>query len=211
MVMNPVSIADALFTKTRQRVLGLLYGNPHRSFYTNEIVRSAGMGRGTVGRELDRLANAGLLRITATGNQRHYQANADNPVYAELVGLVRKTFGIADRLREALQSLDSRIDCAFVYGSVARGEDNAESDIDVMVVANDLPYAELMEALAGAEAALGRPVNPTLYTQVEFDERRASKNAFIKRVMEQPKLWIKGVKDDTASITESGQDPPVKT
>ena len=197
--MNPVSIADALFTKTQQRVLGLLYGNPHRSFYTNEIVRSAGMGRGTVGRELDRLANAGLLRITATGNQRHYQANADNPVFTELVGLVRKTFGIADRLREALQSLDSRIDCAFVYGSVARGEDNAESDIDVLV-----------EALAGAEAALGRPVNPTLYTQAEFDERWASKNAFIKRVMEQPKLWIKGVKDDTASITESGQDPPVK-
>ena len=209
--MNPVSIADALFTKTQQRVLGLLYGNPHRSFYTNEIIRSAGMGRGTVGRELDRLASAGLLRITATGNQRHYQANADNPVYAELVGMVRKTFGTADRLREALQPLDARIDCAFVYGSVAKGEDNAESDIDVMVVANDLPYAELMEALAGAEAALGRPVNPTLYTQTEFDERQATKNAFMTRVMAQPKLWIKGVKDDTASITKSGQDLPVKT
>jgi len=211
MGMNPVSIADALFTKTRQRVLGLLYGNPHRSFYTNEIVRCAAMGRGTVKRELDRLASAGLLRVTATGNQRHYQANADNPVFMELRCLVQKTFGIADLLREALQPLDDRVVSAFVFGSVAKGEDNAGSDVDVMVVADGLPYAELMQALAAAEPALGRPVNPTLYTQAEFTERRASKSAFMTRVMEQPKLWIKGVKDDTETFAESGQDPPAET
>lgn len=209
--MNSVSISDALFTKTQQRVLGLLYGNPHRSFYTNEVMRAAAMGRGTVRRELDRLESAGLLCASSTGNQRHYQANAESPVYKELLGLVRKTFGITDTLRASLQPLDDRIDRVFVYGSVASGQESAASDIDLMVVADDLPYAELMAALSVAETALGRPVNPTLYTQAEFDERQASKNAFMKRVMEQPKLWIKGVKDDTETVTESGQDPPVKS
>lgn len=209
--MNPVSIGDALFTKTQQRVLGLLYGNPHRSFYTNEVMRAAAMGRGTVRRELDRLVSAGLLRVTSAGNQRHYQANAESPVYSELLGLVRKTFGIADTLRASLLPLDDRIDIAFVYGSVARGQDSAASDIDLMVVADDLPYADLMQTLSGAEAVLGRPVNPTLYTRAEFAERQVSVNTFMKRVMEQPKIWIKGVMDDTASVTESGQDAPVKT
>ena len=209
--MNSVSISDALFTKTQQRVLGLLYGNPHRSFYTNEVMRSAAMGRGTVRRELDRLVSAGLLCVSSTGNQRHYQANVESPVYTDLLSLVRKTFGITDTLRASLQLLDDRIGRAFVYGSVASGQESAASDIDLMVVADDLPYAELMEALSVAETALGRPVNPTLYTQAEFDERQASKNAFMKRVMEQPKLWIKGVKDDTETVTESGQDPPDKS
>lgn len=209
--MTSVSISDALFTKTRQRVLGLLYGTPDKSFYTNEIVRWADMGRGTVRRDLDRLVSAGLLRVSSAGNQRHYQANADNPVYAELLGIVRKTFGVADVIREALKPLDNKIEFAFVYGSMAKGEDNAESDIDLMVVTDTLSYADLMAVLVEVESTLSRTVNPSVYSQEVFNERLNSKNAFISRVMEQPKIWIKGVKDDVAATPQSGKGETVKT
>jgi predicted nucleotidyltransferase len=209
--MTSTSISDALFTKTQQRVLGLLYRTPDKSFYTNEIVRWADMGRGTVRRELDRLVSAGLLRVSSAGNQKHYQANADNPVYSELLGLVRKTFGIADVIREALQPLARKIEFAFVYGSMAKGEDNADSDIDLMVVTDTLSYADLMAVLTNAEQILGRPVNPSVYSREAFNERLNAKNAFISRVMEQPKLWIKGVKDDIAATEQSGKGEAVKT
>lgn len=209
--MTSTSISDALFTKTQQRVLGLLYGTPDKSFYTNEIVRWADMGRGTVRRELDRLVSAGLLRVSSAGNQKHYQANADNPVYSELLGLVRKTFGVADVIRKALQPLARKIEFAFVYGSMAKGEDNADSDIDLMVVTDTLSYADLMAVLTDVEQILGRPVNPSVYSREAFNERLNAKNAFISRVMEQPKLWIKGVKDGIAATEQSGKGEAVKT
>ena len=209
--MVPTSIGDALFTKTQQRVLGLLYGKPDKSFYTNEIVRWADMGRGTIRRELDRLVSAGLLLVFSAGNQRHYQANPGNPVYSELLDVVRKTFGVADVIREALKPLDTGIEFAFMYGSMAKGEDAAGSDIDLMVVADSLAYADLMAVLIGAEQSLGRPINPSIYSRQQFSERLESQNAFISRVMEQPKLWIKGVKDDIKSVTESGEGEAVKT
>ena len=124
------SIGDALFTKTQQRVLSLLYGTPDKSFYTNEIMRGAEMGRGTIRRELDRLVNAGLLSVRRLGNQNHYQANQDNPVYTELLGIVKKTFGVADVIRLALKPLDSQIELAFIYGSIAKNTDDKKIDID---------------------------------------------------------------------------------
>ncbi|MCK5640163.1 MAG: ArsR family transcriptional regulator, partial [Gammaproteobacteria bacterium] len=127
--MSPSALGDALFTKTQQRVLGLLYGKPDKSFYTNEIVRWADMGRGTIRRELDRLVSAGLLVSSRIGNQLHYQANPDNSIYNELLAIVRKTFGIADVIRSALLTVDEQLDLAFIYGSVAKGEDTASSDI----------------------------------------------------------------------------------
>ena len=209
--MMPTSIGDALFTKTQQRVLGLLYGKPDQSFYTNEIVRWADMGRGTIRRELDRLVSAGLLQVSSAGNQRHYQANAANPIYTELLAIVRKTFGVADVIREALKPLDRKIEFAFVFGSMAKGEDSAASDIDLMVVAEALPYADLMAVLVDVEDALGRPVNPSIYSQQALNERLASNNAFVTRVMEQPKLWIKGVKDDIGAFAQPGESEAVET
>ncbi|MGB5535342.1 MAG: nucleotidyltransferase domain-containing protein [Thiogranum sp.] len=132
----------------------------------------------------------------------HYQANAANPIYTELLAIVRKTFGVADVIREALKPLDRKIEFAFVSGSMAKGEDSAASDIDFMVVAEALPYADLMAVLVDAEDALGRPVNPGIYSQRALNERLASNNAFVTRVMEQPKLWIKGVKDDIRSFAQ---------
>ena len=158
------SLGDALFSKTQQQVLGLLFGHPDRSYYANEIVRFAGVGIGTVQRELARLSDAGLLTVKRVGNQKHYQANSAAPIFAELCGIVRKTFGLGDLLRDALAEVASAIQTAFVYGSVARGGDTASSDIDVMVIAEELSYARVFAVLSPFEKTLGRTVNPTLYT-----------------------------------------------
>jgi len=198
--MEPQSIGNVLFTKTQQKVLSLLYGKPDQSFYLNEIVRRSNMGKGTIKRELERMQASGLLLVERIGNQTHYRANEDCPVYPELLAIVRKTFGVVDVIKSALRPLDTQISLAFVYGSVARAEDTASSDIDLLVVANDLAYAEIMELLADAEQSLGRPINPTIYGSDQITERLKQENAFLTRVMEQPKLWIKGDADDISKF-----------
>lgn len=196
---EPVGLADALFTKVQQRVLGLLFGNPGRSFYANELIELAGSGTGAVQRELARLESSGLATVTRVGNQKHYQANPGSPVYAELRGLVLKTSGLVDVLRAALQPLKSGIENAFVYGSVAKQQDTADSDIDLMVISDTLSYAELFGALEDAAAQLGRTVNPTVYSRRELDKRLRSDNAFIKRVWSQPRLPVIGGLHDFAT------------
>ncbi len=190
------SLADALFPKGRQRVLAVLFGNPGRSFYANEVIALAQSGTGAVQRELVALSEAGLLTVTRQGNQKHYQANADAPVFAELRGLVLKTMGLADVLSAALAPLASQIDLAFVYGSVARQQDTAHSDIDLMIVSAELGYAEVFGALESACATLGRQVNPTLYTPAELAKRISQDNAFVTRVFQQPKIWLIGTEKD---------------
>ena len=189
--MATSSIGDALFTGTQQRVLGLLYGKPEQSYYLNEIVRLAGMGKGAVSRELAKLVAAGLLTVVRQGNQNHYQANSANPIFAELKAITQKTFGIADVVKVALVPLLPAVELAFIYGSVAKGSEHASSDIDVMLVGDNLSYSEVMELLASAEQQLGRTVNPTIYDSLDFSKRIGAKQSFITRVMEQPKLWLK--------------------
>jgi len=194
--MQATSIGNALFTKTQQRVLGLLYGTPDKSFYTNEIMRWADMGRGTIRRELDRLVNAGLLSVTPEGNQKHYQAKQDNPVYTELLGIVRKTFGVVDVIRQALELLNDTIDLAFIYGSIAKNTDTKASDIDLMLIGERLHYGDVIDVLMPLEESLNRSINPTILTPGEFASRLDQNSSFIVRVMEQPKLVVKGVIDD---------------
>ena len=186
------SIGDALFPLVRQRVLALLYGHAERSFYANEVIALAQSGTGAVQRELADLSQAGLLTVSKVGNQRHYQANSASPVFAELRGLVLKTSGLADVLRAALVPLAAQISAAFVYGSVAKQTASSSSDVDVLIVSEALSYAEVFAALEGAATTLARPVNPTLYTPAEFTRRVAQDRAFIKRVLEQPKIWLLG-------------------
>ena len=185
-------MANALFSKVRQRVLAVLFGNPGRSFYANEVIALAQSGTGAVQRELASLSEAGLLTVRRQGNQKHYQANADAPVFAELRGLVLKTMGLADVLRVALAPLAPQITLAFVYGSVAKQQDTAASDIDVMIVSKDLSYADVFGALESATATLGRKVNPTLYMPAEMVKRINNDNAFVTRVLTQPKIWLLG-------------------
>lgn len=198
--MISTNIGDALFTKTQQKVLSLLFGKPQQSFYTNEIVRWADMGRGTVRRELDRLVATGLIVMRKAGNQHHYQANPACPIYQELVGIVKKTFGMAGVIQAALLPLESDIELAFIYGSIAKGEEVATSDIDLMVIADSLEYADLMALLTEAEQSLSRPINPSIYTKEQVVTKLKQKNAFLTRLMEQPKLWVKGSEDDIKEI-----------
>ncbi len=187
-----VSIADALFTTSRQRVLAVLFANPARTFYANEIIRLAGVGTGAVQRELAALTHAGILSVAQIGNQKHYQANASSPVFDALRDLVLKTSGVADVIRTALAAFGSEIRAAFVYGSVAKHEDRAGSDIDLMVVSDTLAYAELFAGLEPSAKHLGRAINPTLYSYREFAKRVRTKQAFRMRVLAQPKIWIVG-------------------
>ncbi len=201
MGMNPASrrpkpespgLADALFAKVQQRVLAVLFGNPRRSFYANEVIALARSGTGAVQRELARLEASGLVTVTRVGKQKHYQANAASPVFEELRALVLKTVGLADVLRAALAPVSPSIRAAFIYGSIAKGEDNAASDIDLMVISDRLTYADLFAALEEASAQLGRKVALTVYSSEELSQRVSQENTFVTRVLAQPKLWLLG-------------------
>lgn len=198
--LDSTSLGGALFTKTQQKVLGLLFGRPEETFYLNEIVRLADVGKGTIKRELEKMQVAGLVTVNRIGNQNHYQANAECPIYDELLSIVRKTFGVADVLKSALAPLDNQIDFAFVYGSIAKGNATAKSDIDLMVITDSLAYADLMATLSEAERSLGRTINPSVYDLAQFKRKWQEGSAFITRVMEQSRLWIKG---DEGGIKES--------
>jgi predicted nucleotidyltransferase len=190
------SLADALFSTTQQRVLGLLFGQPERSFYATELIGLARAGSGAVQRELARLESSGLVTVRRLGTQKHYQANPESPLFSELAGIARKTVGLAEPLREALAPFASRVSAAFVYGSVAKRRDTAASDIDLMVVSDGLTYAHLFEALEPLAARLGRTINPTVYSRRELARRRNEDNVFVTRVLAQPKIWIIGTEDD---------------
>jgi predicted nucleotidyltransferase len=193
------SLADALFSKTQQRVLGLLFGQADRSFYATEMIGLVGAGSGAVQRELARLEQSGLVTVRRLGTQKHYQANPDSPLFAELCSLARKTVGLAEPLREALAPLARKIIAAFVYGSVAKRQDTAASDIDLMVVSDGLTYADVFGVLEPVQSTLGRTVNPTVYSRKELAQRLKKRNAFVTRMLAQPKIWVIGSENDLAA------------
>lgn len=201
-----MGLGEALFTKTQRRVLGLLFGNPDRSYYANEIVRFAGAGIGAVQRELERLETAQLVTASRIGNQKHYQANREAPIFEELRGIVLKTFGVADHLRAALAPLAKRIRAAFIYGSVAQGADTARSDIDLMVVSDDLSFPEAIQALTKAEQEIRRSINPSIYGQNDWRRKLAEKGGFLQRVLAQPRIFLIGSDDDLPKPRKSGKD-----
>lgn len=191
-------LAGALFTAVQQRVLGLLFGQPTRRFQSAELIRLARGGTGAVLRQLARLETAGWVTATRVGNQKHYQANAQCPAFRELRGLVAKTIGLAEPIRQALSPLAERIEAAFIYGSVAKGTDRAGSDIDLMGLSNDVDYAELFSALKEAEGALGRSISPNVMRRAEWRAKRMGKGSFAARVASQPRLLVIGTDDDLA-------------
>lgn len=193
------SLADALFSTTQQRVLGLLFGQPDRSFYTTELIGLVGAGSGSVQRELARLEHSGLVTVRRLGTQKHYQANPESPLFEELCGIARKTVGLAEPLRRALAPFDREVLAAFVYGSVAKRQDTSMSDIDLMIVSNSLTYADVYAVLEPVSMELGRAVNPTVYSPQQLAKRMKQANAFTKRVLEQPKLWLVGSEDVLAA------------
>jgi len=190
--MSTSSLADALFTSTQQRVLAPLFGQPERSFYVTQIMALAKSGRGAVQRELRRLFEGGLITMEMVGTQKHYRANPDSPLFVELCSIVRKTSGLAIPIRDAIESLGGAVSLALIYGSVAKGGDTSASDIDLLIVADTLTLEATYAALAGAEQALDRRINPTPYTSIEFEQRRNDKNPFLTRVLEGPTIMLVG-------------------
>lgn len=187
-----MSIASALFSDSQSRVLRWLFGQPEREFHLSELRRLTGLGSASLQRELNRLADAGLVRSERVGNLRRFQADPKSPVYDELLGLTRKTLGAEPLIREALLQLGADLQAAWIYGSVAKQTDTAQSDIDVMLVGKKLSLARVMELLLPLEQQLGRRISPTCYTAVEFERRRAEPDSFVNRVLAQPIIQLAG-------------------
>ena len=169
-----------------------LFGHPERSFHLSELRRLTGLASASLQRELNRLAEAGLIHSERVGNLRRFQANPQSPVFHELIALTRKTLGIEPMLREALRPLESRLRAAFVYGSVAKQTDTAQSDIDLMLVGEQLRLSDVLDLLIPLETELGRKINPACYTPAEFGRRRAEADSFVNRVLAQPILPLIG-------------------
>jgi predicted nucleotidyltransferase len=186
-------VAEALFTQTQQRVLSLIFGQPDRVFLQRDLIEQARSGSGAVRRELDRLVESGLVTVARVGSQKHYQANPQSPVFEDLRSIIRKTSGLTDPLREALAPLKKKIKTAFVYGSVARGEEHAKSDIDLMIVSDDLTLEEVIRRLLPVEKLVTRTINPTLYTTDEFET--GAKSAFLRKVLAGQRIVLIGSDD----------------
>jgi predicted nucleotidyltransferase len=196
----PNGLAGALFSKVQLSVLGLLIGQPDRSFRISEIIRLVGSGSGAVQRELEALTAAGIFTVSSTGSQKLYGANRQSPIFEELYGLVLKTVGLLEPLKKALKPYQSKIEFAFVYGSIAKGTDIAKSDIDLMIIGEQITYGDIFLALQNAEKTLQRPINPNLMTPDEWKQRRNNKISFVTKILEQPKMFVLGTGNELQGI-----------
>jgi len=185
---------EALLPRTRRAVLALLFARPDEAFYQREIVRATGGGKGAGERELGALAAAGVILREKRGNLIYYRANHDCPIYPELHGLMVKTAGIADVVREALNQVEG-IRLAFIFGSMAKGSGDAKSDVDVLIV-GEASFADIAAALLSAQERLGREVTPTVYSPQEFSQKIAEGHHFLTRVLLEPRIMLVGTSDD---------------
>ena len=192
-------LADLLFGRTRGAVLALLYGRADQSFYTREIAREVDASVGAVQRELENLSKVELILRKSVGSQVFYQANRDTPIFPEMQALINKTIGIFGVLRSALHPLSKRIVAAFVYGSVAREEATAQSDVDLMVVGK-ATLDEVLSRLSTAEKGIGRSINPTVYSLAEFKSKLAAGNHFLTSVLKGQKVFLVGDEDELRKV-----------
>jgi len=195
---------EALFSETQQVLLALFYLHPEKSFYTNEIIRLAHKGTGTVHRELVKLTACGILNLETLGNQKRYSANPDHPYYSELKSIIIKTFGLADVLQHALDPILPKIQIAFIYGSVAKNTDTVSSDIDLMIISDELDYADVFSPIEMAEKQMGRPINPTCYSTGDWTKKIKSSNNFILQVKMSPKIFLIGTENELNQLGEPG-------
>lgn len=192
---TPSSLSELLFpNQYRRKVLALLLMQPDQKLHLRELARQTQAAPGTLKKELDALCHVGLLRSERVGNQVQFQANQSHPVFAELQALVRKTTGLADVLRQALQPLGDQVQLAFVFGSMASGSAHAGSDVDLLVVGS-ASFAEVVEVTYAAQAQLGREINPKVMTAAEWVRKRAEGNSFVEELLAKPKLMLIGTLD----------------
>jgi predicted nucleotidyltransferase len=197
-----ITVGDALYPRTRQAVLRLFFSHPDKRFLQKEVIRQLGVGSGAVQRELDRLSKAEILVRTVDGRQTYFQANPASPILEELRSLVRKTFGVAYVLQEALRPIAKSIELAFIFGSVASGTEKSASDVDLMVVSDDVSLSDLIPAIREAEHELNREVNPSLYSTREFRRKLAEGRNFLTNVVHRPKLFLIGSDNELGRLAE---------
>jgi predicted nucleotidyltransferase len=193
--MNEDLLCNGLFGKTRQAVLALLYGRADSTFYTKQILDAVRIGRGTVQRELKNLTDTGIIIREVQGRQVYYHANEKCPIFNELKSIVRKTFGVADVIRQSLASSVGRIRVAFIFGSVARSADDRRSDIDLMVIGR-ISFGDVVSLLGPAEEKLAREINPVVYPIAEFKRKVKEDHHFVKTVLEDEKIFVIGDEDE---------------
>ncbi len=193
-----MSIATALFSESQSKVFRWLFGQPDRVFHLSELRRLTGLGSASLQRELNRLAEAGLVHSERVGNLRRFQANPQSPVYSDVIALTRKTVGMEPLLREALLPLLPRLKAAWIFGSVAKETDTSQSDIDIMLIGENLSLGDILEHLTPLEAQLCRRINPTCYSPADFERRRAEPDSFVNRILPQPILPLIGDVNESA-------------
>ena len=194
-------LSSLLFSDYRRRVLGLLLLHPDTSYHVRELARLTGTSAGTLHKELTKLTNGGVLRRQEVGNQVRYSADRDCPVFEELASILRKTSGLVDVLVAALSGIEKNIALAFVFGSVARGEQQSNSDVDVMLVGS-VGFADAVQVLHPVQAILQREINPVVYSLEEFRRRAASDDSFVRDVLSQPKLFVVGNENELGKLTQ---------
>lgn len=187
-----MSLARAVFSDRQARLFRWLFGQPERTFFLNELLRLSGLSSASLQQELKRLTESGLVQCARKGNLRVFRANPDSPLFPELVSITRKTCGVAEVVMHSLEPIRTKLYRALIYGSVAKQEENAGSDIDLMLVSMDLTLAVALQHLESAENTLGRKVNPTCYTVKEFEQRRLDPGSFVSKVLAQPVIDLLG-------------------
>lgn len=193
---NILSLSEILFpNQYRRKVLALMLMNPQKWLHLRELARLTGSSPGTLKKELDGLVAVGLLRLQKVGNQTQFCANTDHPVYPELSGLIRKTTGLKDVLAAALQALTPHIAQAFVFGSMAKGTEGPQSDVDLMII-GDLSFGQVVNAVYDAQTSLAREINPKVMTRQEWSDKKEVHNTFVQELMNKPKLFIIGAEHE---------------
>ena len=191
---------EAIFgSKLRIKILGWLYTHTDQRYFVRQLTNLIKEDSTNVSRELIRLEKAGIVVSTTEGRQKYYQANSKSPIFNELKSIVRKTFGVADVIREALAPVSGGIKAAFIFGSVARSSDDRKSDIDVMII-GDVTFDEVVSALSPAENTLGREINSVVYPVTEFSKKVNKDHYFVKNVLGKEKIFLIGDEDELARL-----------
>ncbi len=196
-----MELSRILFGRARGAILSLLFGHAEETFYLRQIVRASGYGLGPVQRELRLLTEAGIIRRTVSGRQVYFQANPDSAVFPELKSLIVKTSGVGDELRKALSTIAGRIKTAFLYGSIARGEEKQRSDIDLLII-GDVSFSDVVVHLQAAQKTLAREINPTVYSSTEFNAKMREKNHFVTSLLNGPKIYLVGDENELGRLAQ---------
>lgn len=190
---------DALFPKTRRDILAATYSQPQRWWYLSELAQQLNTTPSSLQRELQSLVSSGILRQRRDGRRTYFQAETESPIFAELRGIITKTLGVAEALRDALLKFGDRISCAFLYGSVARRQEHTLSDVDLMVIGS-VGLSELSPHLQAFEKKFKREINATCYSPEEFRKKAEAENHFVMSVLGGEKTFLKGDEDELGSL-----------